>query len=388
MENNRYLKEYLSLFILVLVLIFSNVIIKSKNSEKNVFNKISCSLEAIQIKHDSITSDFKNNFKSIVKEPEKFYPTKEANTLAIYLFKNDSLIYWNSDINDTKKILQEISSTKNIFSQGHNEYYVTSTNIDSIILYTSTPLCHHNPYSENNDQFLPIKINGSYKINFKIENEKISCDINYQPQMNKIESYIIGILLLIIFIKSLVYLSQSVYKSINLKDNKTLRCLLFLIGSIFIYLIIIVLQNNLFISTSDLFGKSCLIEDCKHSFSLGVLAEFAILFFTNITFISLNLKKELTLKNHWRIILSSFILIFIILSYTYLIFELISNINIPFSFLQIYNTTINSYIFLIIIGVLTCSVIILILSLMRILISDNQSYILSIVSLLAIGGIF
>ena len=306
MENNRYLKEYLTLFILVLVLIFSNVIIKSKNSEKNVFNKISCSLEAIQIKHDSITSDFKNNFKSIVKEPEKFYPTKEANTLAIYLFKNDSLIYWNSDINDTKKILQEISSTKNIFSQGHNEYYVTSTNIDSIILYTSTPLCHHNPYSENNDQFLPIKINGSYKINFKIENEKISCDINYQPQMNKIESYIIGILLLIIFIKSLVYLSQSVYKSINLKDNKTLRCLFFLIGSIFIYLIIIVLQNNLFISTSDLFGKSCLIEDCKHSFSLGALAEFVILFFTNITFISLNLKKELTLKNHWRIILSSF----------------------------------------------------------------------------------
>ncbi len=388
MQNNRYLKEYLNLFILVLVLIFSNVIIKSKNSEEKVLKKISCSLEAIQIKHDSLASDFKNNFKSIVKEPEKFYPTKKANTLAIYLFKNDSLIYWNSDINDPKKILQEISSAKNIFSQGHNDYFVTSTNLDSIRIFTSTPLCHHNPNSENNDQFLPAKINGSYKINFKVENEKISCDIYYQPQMNKIESYIIGILLLIIFIKSLVILSQKLYKSISLKDNKTLKSLLFLIGSIFIYLIIIVLQNNLFISTSDLFRKSCLIEDCKYSFSLGALAEFAILFFTNITFISLNLKKELTLKNHWRIILSSFILIFIILSYTYLIFELISNINIPFSFLQIYNTTINSYIFLIIIGVLTCTLIILIMSLMRILIFDNQSYILSIVSLLAIGGLF
>ena len=388
MEKNHFIKDYLSLFILVFILIFSNIIIKSKNSEEKVLNKISNSLELIQNKHDSLTSDFRNNFQDVVKEPEKFYPAKEETDFAIYLFKNDILIYWNSDINDPKQILQEIISPKSIFSQGQNDYYVTTTSLDSIKFFTSTPLCHHNPYSENNDQFLPTRINGSYKVNFTIENEKISCDINYQPQMNKIESYLIGILLLIIFIKSLVILSQEINKSVKICKNIIIKCLLFLIGSSLTYILLIILQNKLFISTSDIFGKSCLIESSSYSFSLGTLAEFAILFFTNITFISLNLKKELTLKNHWRIILSSFILIFIILFYTYLIFKLISNINIPFSFLQIYNTTINSYIFLIIIGMLTCSLIILILSLMRILISDNQSYILSIISMLAIGGLF
>ena len=387
MEKSRFLKDYLRLFLLVLVLIFSNVVIKSKNSEEKVLDKISSSLEKIQIKHDSLSSEFRNNFQNIIKEPEKFYPTKEENNLTIYIFKNDSLTYWNSNVNDPKNLLNEISSQKNIHTQGHNDYYITLINLDSIKFFTSTPLCHHNPYSENNDQFLPTKINGSYKINFKIENEKISCDINYQAQMNKVESYIIGILLLIIFIKSLVILSQKIYKSINLKDRKIIKCLLFIISSILIYLLLIFLQNNLFISTSDLFGKSCLIEKSKYSLSLGALAEFAILFFTNITFISLNLKKELTLRNHWRIILSSFFLIIIILSYTYFIFELISNINIPFSFLQIYNTTINSYIFLIIIGILTCSLIILIQNLMGIIISENQSYLWSIICLIAIGGL-
>ena len=207
-QKNRFLKEYLSLFILVLILILSNIIIESKNSEEKVLNKIYNSLELMQNKHDSITSDFRINFLNIIKEPEKFYPTKEETDLAIYLFKNDSLIYWNSDINDPKKILQEITSQKNIFSQGHNDFFVTQTNLDSIKFFTYTPLCHHNPLSENDDQFLPKRINGLYKLNFKIENEEISCRLIYQPQMNKIESYLIGILLLIIFIKSLKYVSM------------------------------------------------------------------------------------------------------------------------------------------------------------------------------------
>ena len=385
MEKNRFLKEYLSLFILVLILILSNIIIESKNSEEKVLNKIYNTLELIQNKNDSITSDFRINFLNIIKEPEKFYPTKDETDLAIYLFKNDSLIYWNSDINDPKKILQEITSQKNIFSQGHNDFFVTQTNLDSIKFFTSTPLCHHNPLSENDDQFLPKRINGLYKLNFKIENEKISCRLIYQPQMNKIESYLIGILLLIIFIKSLIILSKEINKSVKLHNNKIIRCLWFLISSVLIYTILITLQNKLFVSTSDLFGKSCLIESSKHSFSLGTLAEFAILFFANITFISLILKKTLSLKNYQRIVLSSFILIIIILLYTYLIFKLISNINIPFSFLEIYNTTINSYIFLIIIGILTCSLIILILNLMRIIVTENQSYLWSIICMIAIG---
>ena len=71
-----------------------------------------------------------------------------------------------------------------------------------------------------------------------------------------------------------------------------------------------------------------------------------------------------------------------------MIFELISNVNIPFSFQQIYNTTVDSYIFLIIISTLSCSLVILVQNILRIIISKEQPYIWSIVSILITGAIF
>ncbi len=381
-------KEFLNLLLFILLLFFSDIIIKSRNSEERVLSQISSSLEKIQTKHDSLASDFKNELQTIEKDFGKFHPTSEENNIAIYIFKNDSLIFWNSDINDPQKLLDEIRSPKNIFKQGNNDYFVTLTKNDTIKFFTSTPLCYHNPYFEKKDHFFPKKINGSYEIHLDIENDKISCDINYIAKMDKMESYIAGILLLIIFIKSLVILNRQTSKSKKLKDKKIIKYLLFLIGSSIIYLIIQILQNNLFISTSDLFGKSCLIENCKHSFSLVTLTEFAILFFANITILTLNLNENLELKNNARISLSCVLLTSILITYTYIIHELISNICIPFSFLQIYNTTIDSYIFLITIGILTCAIIIFIHNLMNIIVSKTQSYVWSIIALIGIGGSF
>lgn len=386
MKTNRFIKRSFDLFLLVLLLIISNIIIKSFNSEEKILNGISDSLETIQSNHDALAEDFENNFLSITKEPEIFYYGKNANNIAIYLFKDDDLVFWNSDINDPENLLKKINNDKNIFTQGNIDYYVTLSKIDSIKLFASTPLCHHDLQSDANDQFLPEIINGSYVINFNIIDGELICDIDYHVRMNNFESYIVGILLLIIFIKSLLILSNCI-NSISWINTNVRRSIVFLICSVIIYLIIIFLQNSLFISTSDLFGRSCLIEGSKYSFSLGALTEFAILFFANITFISLNFKKELALKKFWRIIASCFFLIFVILLYTCLIFELISNINIPFSFLQIYDTTVNSYIFLITIVILTCSIIILVQSLMRIFISENQSFLLSMVCMLALGGL-
>ena len=199
--------------------------------------------------------------------------------------------------------------------------------------------------------------------------------------MNDLDSYLLGLLIIAIFIKCLIF-------AFKRTQNCRKKYLSFLVSSSLIYLIIILLQNNLFISTSDLFGTSCLNQGCKFSFSLGSLAEFTIFFFANIMVISHDITKEISLKNCSRIIISSAIFIFVLLTYTYLIYELISNINIPFSFLEIYNTTINSYILLILIAALTCSVIIILEALMKIFISEKQSYIWSIVCFLAIGAIF
>lgn len=379
MKKNRVFKETLGLIILLTIFILCNIILKSKNSEENILNKISLSAEIIQNKHDSIAL----NFKKTIERPEKIYTSKENNT-GIYIFKNDSLIYWTSDDNDPKTLLQEIGSTKQIYEQGHIDYYVTSTYLDSIKIFTSTPLCHHNQYIKNNDKFIPAKINGSYNIKFYIENEKLTYDLDYHAKMNNPESYLLGILLIIILIKALLL----DYEIIRQCRYNKIKFILFFISSILIYVTIIYLQNKLFISTSDLFGKSCLIDNSKYSFSLGALGEFAILFFSNCIILSSNIKRKLTLKNSSRIFISSTTIILFVLLYTYLIFELISNINIPFSFLQIYNTTINSYIFLIIIVIFSCAIIKLLNNLMNAIITETQSYIQSLLYMLVIGAIF
>ena len=375
MDKKGIFRESLCLIFLIMLLFFSNIIIKSKNSEEKVINKISSSLVAIQEKHKSIADDFRNNFQTIIDNPEKFYPTEENNP-AIYIFKGDSLIYWNSDLNNPKTLLKSTTSEENIFTQGNNKFFLTFVQIDSLKHFTSTPLYYKSPNTNNKNIFLPEKINGLYEIDFLINDNKINFNITYQAKMNQLDSYLIGILLIIIFIKSLLAISR---------QQSAIR---FFIGSSIIYLIIIFLQNNLFISTSDLFGIPCLNQDCKLSFSLGCLAEFTIFLFANIIAFTSKLKKEISLSNNIRTILSCSIFIFILLAYTYLTYELISNINISFSFLEIYNTTINSYILLILIAALTCSVIIILQTLMTIFISEKQSYIWSIAIFLAIGALY
>ena len=264
MDKKRIFQEFLGLILLTMLLIFGNIIIKSKNSEERVTNKISSSLEKIQSRHDSLTFDFKNNFLSIISEPEKFYPINPTinsndgnakycgSTEVIYIFKNDSLIYWNSDQNDPETLLKKNSSEKNIFTQGNNQFFLTFIQIDSLKFFTSTPLYYKNPNISDKNIFLPEKINGSYEIDFNINDNKINFNINYQAKMNHLDAYLLGLLLIIIFIKSLIL----TYKVIKLSANSRQLSVnsLFFIASCLIYLIIIILQNNLFLSTSDLFG--------------------------------------------------------------------------------------------------------------------------------------
>ena len=167
MDKKGVFRESLYLFLLFASLILCNIIIKSKNSEEKVINKISSSLVKIQDRHDSIAIDFKNNFQDIISNPEKFYPIKSTinsndrdakycvSTEAIYLFKNDSLIYWNSDFNDPQTLLQ-INSEKNIHTQGNNQFFITLTQNDSLKLYTSTPLYYKSSKITNKNIYYAV----------------------------------------------------------------------------------------------------------------------------------------------------------------------------------------------------------------------------------------
>lgn len=382
-KKNKY-KELISVVFFILLLLICDNIIKSNNGQEKISNKIYKSINQIQNFHDSITLNHENLISEIINNPSKSHQLSNKKSTTIYLFKNDSLIYWSSDINDPEDLLKNINNKKNIYEEGNKTFFVSKTTLDSVTLLTSTPLYYSNPNNQNENIFLLDKINGKHKIDFYIEDSVIKFELDYTSQMNKLSSYFTGLLLIIIMIKILKLINKFL---LNIKNVKN-RYLFFFLLSSATYIIITLLQKHLFISTSSLFAEPCLRVNDTISLSLGVLIELTILIFSNILALTSHIKIKERRSNLSIIITSSFALISILLLFTYIIFSLISNINIPFSFLQIYDTSVESYIFLIIIGIISCGTIILIQKILNATISENQSYLLSVISFIVLGIIF
>ena len=383
MKKNTLFREILTLILLIASLILGDSIIRSRNSNEIITEKISLSLKENQNKVDSISALCKDNF---INANENFkdclHLLSNNRNIASYIFKNDSLIFWNSDINDPNSLLENIHSTKNIFEHGNKVFYIVCSEIDSYKIFTTT-LLYHKKNNDENNTFILKKINGAYKIDFYIEENEIKFNLDYTPKMNDFNSYIIGFLIFF----TLIITFSSTYKSLKKLRKDKNNTFLFFITSSILFVLAIILQRKLFVSSSNLFSQPCFIYDSENSFSLGLLAEFVIFLFSNIIVLTSNIRNESKINTNIKIIISSTILASIILIYTFLIYELISKTDIPFSFLQIYNTTVESYFFLMIICILSCSFIILLQNLMKIFVTEKQSYLKSIIAILLVGAI-
>lgn len=383
MKKNTLFRDILTLILLIASLILGDYIIRSRNSNEIITEKISLSLKENQNKVDSISALCKDNF---INANENFkdclHLLSNNRNIASYIFKNDSLIFWNSDINDPNSLLENIHSTKNIFEHGNKVFYIVCSEIDSYKIFTST-LLYHKKNNDENNTFILKKINGAYKIDFYIEENEIKFNLDYTPKMNDFNSYIIGFLIFF----TLIITFSSTYKSLKKLRKDKNNTFLFFITSSILFVLAIILQRKLFVSSSNLFSQPCFIYDSENSFSLGLLAEFVIFLFSNIIVLTSNIRNESKINTNIKIIISSTILASIILIYTYLIYELISKTDIPFSFLQIYNTTFESYFFLMIICILSCSFIILLQNLMKIFVTEKQSYLKSIIAIILVGAI-
>ncbi len=383
MKKNTLFREILTLILLIASLILGDSIIRSRNSNEIITEKISLSLKENQNKVDSISALCKDNF---INANENFkdclHLLSNNRNIASYIFKNDSLIFWNSDINDPNSLLENIHSTKNIFEHGNKVFYIVCSEIDSYKIFTST-LLYHKKNNDENNTFILKKINGAYKIDFYIEENEIKFNLDFTPKMNDFNSYIIGFLIFF----TLIITFSSTYRSLKKLRKDKNNTFLFFITSSILFVLAIILQRKLFVSSSNLFSQPCFIYDSENSFSLGLLAEFVIFLFSNIIVLTSNIRNESKINTNIKIIISSTILASIILIYTYLIYELISKTDIPFSFLQIYNTTVESYFFLMIICILSCSFIILLQNLMKIFVTEKQSYLKSIIAILLVGAI-
>lgn len=355
-KKNDWIKLLVALFLLVLC----DNLIRINNSTSKVVKKIDCSINEIQHTHDSISK----------LSPEILSTCKNEN-LTILIFENDSLVFWSSNTNEPSTLLK-ISSEKNIIQQGNTVFFISYSKNDSIKIFLSTPLYHDNAnYHDKDNLFIPQKIDGKYALKFYIDNEnKIKFEINHTPKMSDSYSFILAAILLYTII--LAY--KITYLYFQYSSNIKRKYLAFLLSSLSIFVILLFLQKLLFLSSSNLFAESCLLPDSKFSFSLAELAEFTILFFFNVIAFTKNIKIEFKLRLRSRILLSAFLFVSILLIYTYLIVLLISNINIHFSFLQIFNTDIFSYIFLIIVCILTSSVIILLQNVISISVNEKSNH--------------
>ena len=342
------------LLIALMILIIGDSLIRINNSVSKVSKEINTSLIEIQKIHDSINET-----------------TSTPNALispATYLFINDSLIYWSSDAIEPYT-LNNISSERNIIKQANTIFYVSCKQNDSLRLFLATPLYRDNPNIQNDNKFLPENINGNYELSFSLDNDKLKCEISYLPKMSNTTSFIIAIIFFYILILSYKILFRYIQYSPNIK----LKFLTYLLISSCLSVTFLLLQRFLFLSTSELFSTSCLLPDCRYSFSLAALGEFTVFFLFNVIVFSKNINKDLNLKTKYRIPISVCLFISILLIYTYLTFQLISNTNIHFAFLQIYSTNVFSYILLIIICVLTSSVIILLQSVLSLPVNEKSN---------------
>lgn len=352
------------LIVALLLLIIGDSFIEIQNSATKVSEGINSSLDEIQRQHDSLNALYLKSENPILTAQQA--SLKNDSYPARYFFLNDSLLFWNSDVNEPD-ILKKTSSNKNILKQSNTVFYVTNVKKDSIKIFLSTPLCHDNIDTICNDKFLPTNINGIYDLNFSIDNDNIKSQINYIPKMNDIHSFIVAIVLFYVLILSY----KIIFRYIQNEPKIKAKYLTFLLCSGLFFAVVLMLQKCLFLSTSDLFSASCLLPDCKYSFSLAELAEFAFFLVFNTIALTKNLNKKINLSRTSRIALSIISIVFILLTYTYLIVKLISNINIHFTFLQIYSTNVFSYIFLIVICVLASAAIILLQNATNVLLKEK-----------------
>ena len=210
MEKKNIYKESISVVFLILLLIIGDSIIKSNNNQEKISDKIYKSLNQIRDFHDSISSNQEKIISEIINNPNKSF-LKDYNNFssAKYLFSKDSLVYWSSDLNNPVNLHNNAVSRINIYTEGNTTFLVSKITRDSIALFTSTPLYYTDLNKPNENKFLPTNLNGLYKIDFFIENGKVGFQIDYTPQMNKTTSYLICLLLIIIMLKSLKLINNS-----------------------------------------------------------------------------------------------------------------------------------------------------------------------------------
>lgn len=256
-------------------------------------------------------------------------PDKKHNIIA-FAFKNDSLVFWNSNFIDPYPILTEPRFTDTVLHYPIGNCYLSAHEKQGYKIFLlsilNTTYNIENPSFEN--KFIPYEFMGSYEITFgnekkdayELKNNQGSA-LTYikfeQSSMLKTSGiYLYFLIYILTGIIAYVLIFKILHLNIKLVKRPSLLYLTFLATSVIIYILMLIIRKHLFILNSEIYLTNQ-VEEAFPNMTLGSITEIALLYFANITAaaICLSKRKKSKLNLFLRIIFSSILIISILILY-------------------------------------------------------------------------
>lgn len=355
MGNTKKFRNFIWLLFTVLLFVATDSLIRYENSYSVAEKKVIKSLAEVQRIQSQTIIKWQNDTSGMNLRLRFPFDEKKLNLPAVYIFENDTLAFWNSNILDPKFVENLPFEEHSLIQNNNYLFYVSQTENDSSRFVAATLLYRNNFLHNSKNCFVPTNINGDYSIDFEYNDGVIIPTMKLDPIVDLFSSLVLFVLMLVVQF----FLYRHCYFLLRNCRWFSGKYLVFLFLSVLAYLLFGFLRSFLFISTSPLYSDICIKSEFFDNISLGKLSELVFLIIANIwVFVKIVVKRKITVSPRSMILGTiSFALVYYL--FMYVLFVIIQNSVIPLSFLRIYNINIYSYIFLILITVLTSSVVVL-----------------------------
>lgn len=120
------------------------------------------------------------------------------NLPAVYIFENDTLAFWNSNILDPKFVENLPFEEHSLIQNNNYLFYVSQTENDSSRFVAATLLYRNNFLHNSKNCFVPTNINGDYSIDFEYNDGVIIPTMKLDPIVDLFSSLVLFVLMLVV----------------------------------------------------------------------------------------------------------------------------------------------------------------------------------------------
>ncbi len=167
MRYNKNWRNFLWVLMALLLLCLTDSFIRYVNSYRVAERKVVKSLAEMQELHEETIYNWENDTSSMKLLHRFPFDEKKLNLPAVYIFSNDTLDFWNSNILDPKFVNDLSFEEHSIVKNNNCLYYVSQVENDSVRFVAATLFYRNNQLHNSENHFVPANINGDYSIDFE-----------------------------------------------------------------------------------------------------------------------------------------------------------------------------------------------------------------------------